>query len=131
MARAPPSAHRGVWVIDLIGIPTLPTYLPTSIHSHSQFTRHPHSLSRGISFIRHLFMSIIKAEPVDPRRFDEIAAGRPKLEILLDDEIVVKTDPVSVHSCPFVNDVASVKEERILIDDPVCFLLYQGRPKGG
>ena len=68
-------------------------------------------------------MSIIKAEPVDPYLVGAIATGRPKLEIVVDDETVVKTDPDSVdYNGPFVKDVASVKEE-CLNDDAVCFFV--------
>ena len=70
-------------------------------------------------------MSIIKAEPVDPYIFDAIATDRPKLEISVDDETVVKTDPDSVYyNGPFVKDVTSVKEEPLPNDDPVYFLSY-------
>ena len=67
-------------------------------------------------------MSFIEAEPVDPYIFEAIATGRPKLEISVDGETVVKTDPDSVYyNGPFVKDVASVKEEPLANDDPVCF----------
>ena len=65
-------------------------------------------------------MSIIKAEPVDPYLSVAIATGRPKLEVLVDDETVVKTDPDSVYyNGPLVEEIASVKEECSLNDDPV------------
>ena len=68
-------------------------------------------------------MSIIKAEPVDPFLSVAIATGRPKLEVLFEDETVVKTDPDSVYyNGPFVEDVSSVKEEP-LNNDAVCFVL--------
>ena len=70
-------------------------------------------------------MSLIKAEPVDPYLSVSIATGRPKMEVLVDDETVLKTDPDSVYyNGPFVKEVASVKEECSLTDDPVCFLLH-------
>ena len=76
---------------------------------------HPHS-DQSTSFI----MSVIKAEQVNTYLFDAIATGRPKLEISVDGETVVKTDPDSVYyNGPFVKDVTSVKEEAN--DDPVCF----------
>ena len=65
-------------------------------------------------------MSIIKAEPVDPYLSVAKATGRPKLEIVVDDETVVKIDPDSVYyHGPFVEEVSSVKEECSLNDDPV------------
>ena len=66
-------------------------------------------------------MSIIKAEPVDPFLSGAIATGRPKLEVLVDDETVVKTDPDSVYyNGSFVKDVSS-KNECSLNGDMVCF----------
>ena len=79
---------------------------------------HPHSVTI------HIFgMSIIKAEPVDPCISVAIAYGPPKLETVVDDETVVKTDPDSVcYNGPFVKGVSSVKEE-LVNDDTVCFVL--------
>ena len=57
---------------------------------------------------------------VDPCLSVAIATGLPKLEFLVDDETVVKTDPDSVYyNGPVVNEAASVKEECSLNDDPV------------
>ena len=62
-------------------------------------------------------MSIIKAEPVDPYLSVAIATGRPKLEILVDDETVVKTDPDSVdrlqRSCC---ERGCISKRRVFID---------------
>ena len=70
-------------------------------------------------------MNIIKAEPVDPYLSVAIATGQPKLEILVDDETVVKTDADSVYyNGPFVKEVASVKEECSLNDALVCFCCF-------
>ena len=67
-------------------------------------------------------MSIIKAEPLYPCLSVAIATGRPKLEVLVDDETVVKTDPDSVdYNGPFVKDVSSAKNECSLNGDMVCF----------
>ena len=69
-------------------------------------------------------MSIIKTEPDEPCLSVAIATGRPKLEVLVDDETVVKTDPDSVdYSGTFVKDVASVKESCSLNDETVCFFV--------
>ena len=70
-------------------------------------------------------MSIIKTEPVGPCLSVSIATGRPKLEVLVDVETVVNSDPDSVYcNGPFVQEVSSKKEERLLSDDDmVCFLL--------
>ena len=66
---------------------------------------------------------MIKSEPVDPCISVAIATGRPKMEILVDGETVVKTDPDSVYyNGPCVKDVASVKHECLMNDDPVCCL---------
>ena len=70
-------------------------------------------------------MSLIKTEPADPHLSVAIATGRPKLEVLVEDETVVKTDPDSVdYRGPFVKDVTTVKEECSLNDDPVCCSLF-------
>ena len=69
-------------------------------------------------------MSIVKAEPVEPYLI------RPKLEILVDDETVVETDPDSVYY-NVVEDVSSVKDERLLNDDPVCFFAFRFNELGG
>ena len=67
-------------------------------------------------------MSIIKAEPVDPSLSVAIPTGRPKLEVLVNDTTVVKTDPDSAYyNGLFVKDVSSVKEECSLNTDTVCF----------
>ena len=72
-------------------------------------------------------MSIIKSEPVDPYLSVAIATGPPKLEILVDDETVVKTDPDSVYySGPFVEQVSSVKEECSL-NYAVCVFSFEFR----
>ena len=85
-------------------------------HHYKCLSIHPHS---GKSKV---IMRIIKTEPVDPYLSVAIATGPPKLEILVDDETVLKTDPDSVYfNGPFVKDVSSVKEECSLTDDPVCF----------
>ena len=69
-------------------------------------------------------MSIIKTEAAGPYLVDAIATGRPKLETLVDDETVVKTDPESVYyNGPCLKDVAPVNEECALNDDPVCFCI--------
>ena len=70
-------------------------------------------------------MSIVKKEPVDPYLSVAVATGRPKLEIVVDDESVVKTDPDSVYyDGPFMKEVSSVKEECSVNDDPVCFVYF-------
>ena len=68
-------------------------------------------------------MSLIKTEPVDPYLSVAIATGRPKLEILVDNEAVVKTEPDSVdYNGPYVKAVSYVLlDERSLNDDQVCF----------
>ena len=83
----------------------------------------PESFSMRTVSTSNFIMSIIKAEPVDPCISVAIATGRPKLEIVVDDETVVKTDPDSVaYNGPFVKDVSYVKEEP-LNDDTVYFVL--------
>ena len=70
-------------------------------------------------------MSIIKTEPVDPYLSVAIATGRPKLEVLVDDEPVVKTEPDSVYyNGPIVKDVTSVKEECSSLNDDMVCLFY-------
>ena len=70
-------------------------------------------------------MSLIKTEPVDPYLSGAIATGRPKLEVLVDD------DPDSVYyNGPFVKVDASVKEECSLDVNPVgmfSFAFYESR----
>ena len=90
------------------------------ITNHALKVYHPRS-----EISSNFVMSIIKAEPVDPYLSVAIATGRPKLEILVDYETVVKTEPDSVYyNGPVVKEVSSVKEECSLTDEPVCFLLH-------
>ena len=92
------------------------------------FTYNPTSKCLSIHTVTltiHIFtMSLIKAEPVDhPCISVAIATGQPKLEIVVDDETVVKTDPDSVYyNGPFVKDVSSVKEDPLNADS-VYFVL--------